>query len=248
MLTLPPLPTEAGGDHGPREQVESTFQIFSQFLSSQHMCWKDCKLFSKVLPDRGLTVSSHLTLLSIFMTLLHPDSMQGFGRHPRVGITTSQTCFLFAFKPRHSWPPICMRWGLLWRLGGKYSACRTEATGDMGSIPGSGRSPGEDMPPHSSVLDWRIPWTEEPGGLQSMRLQRVGHDWSYLTCVHMCDDMLLSKRDRVGGQVYTASLPWASICPQWDSDIHQQFAVGIVWWWRARIPGFKSPFCFSLAG
>ena len=29
---------------------------------------------------------------------------------------------------------------------------------------------------HCSVLAWRIPWTEEPGGLQSMGLQRVGHD------------------------------------------------------------------------
>ena len=29
---------------------------------------------------------------------------------------------------------------------------------------------------HSSVLTWRVPWTEEPGGLQSMGLQRVGHD------------------------------------------------------------------------
>ena len=30
---------------------------------------------------------------------------------------------------------------------------------------------------HSSILAWKIPWTEEPGGLQSMGLQRVGHDW-----------------------------------------------------------------------
>ena len=29
---------------------------------------------------------------------------------------------------------------------------------------------------HSSILAWRIPWTEEPGGLQSMRSQRIGHD------------------------------------------------------------------------
>ena len=29
---------------------------------------------------------------------------------------------------------------------------------------------------HSSILAWRIPWTEEPGGIQSMRPQRVGHD------------------------------------------------------------------------
>ena len=32
------------------------------------------------------------------------------------------------------------------------------------------------MVTHSSIVAWRIPWTEEPGGLQSMVLQRVGHD------------------------------------------------------------------------
>ena len=32
------------------------------------------------------------------------------------------------------------------------------------------------MATHSSILAWRIPWTEEPGGLQSMGSQRVGHD------------------------------------------------------------------------
>ena len=32
------------------------------------------------------------------------------------------------------------------------------------------------MATHSSILAWEIPWTEEPGGLQSMGLQRVGHD------------------------------------------------------------------------
>ena len=31
---------------------------------------------------------------------------------------------------------------------------------------------------HSNLLAWRIPWTEEPGGLQSMGLQRVRHDWA----------------------------------------------------------------------
>ena len=34
----------------------------------------------------------------------------------------------------------------------------------------------KEMATHSSILAWRIPWTEEPGGLQSMGLQRVGHD------------------------------------------------------------------------
>ena len=34
------------------------------------------------------------------------------------------------------------------------------------------------MATHSSILAWRIPRTEEPGGLQSMELQRVEHDWT----------------------------------------------------------------------
>ena len=34
----------------------------------------------------------------------------------------------------------------------------------------------EGMATHSSMLAWRIPWTEEPSGLQSIQLQRVGHD------------------------------------------------------------------------
>ena len=47
---------------------------------------------------------------------------------------------------------------------------------DMSSIPGLGRSPGGEMATHSSILAWESPWTEEPGGLQSMGSPRVGHD------------------------------------------------------------------------
>ena len=39
---------------------------------------------------------------------------------------------------------------------------------DVGSTPGSGRSLDEEMATHSRILAWRIPWTEEPGRLQSM--------------------------------------------------------------------------------
>ena len=39
----------------------------------------------------------------------------------------------------------------------------------------------ERMATHSSILDWRIPWTEAPGGLQSTGSQRAGHDWSDLS-------------------------------------------------------------------
>ena len=47
---------------------------------------------------------------------------------------------------------------------------------DAGSIPGLGRSPGGGHGTHSSILAWRISWTEEPGRLWSMWSQRVGHD------------------------------------------------------------------------
>ena len=36
----------------------------------------------------------------------------------------------------------------------------------------------EEIATHSSILAWRIPWTEKPGGLQSIRSQRVGHNWA----------------------------------------------------------------------
>ena len=47
--------------------------------------------------------------------------------------------------------------------------------GDTGLIPGSGRSPEEGMVTHSSILAWRIPWTEEASELQSIGFQRVGN-------------------------------------------------------------------------
>ena len=45
--------------------------------------------------------------------------------------------------------------------------------GDASLIPGMGRSFGEEMATHSSILSWKTPWTEEPDGLQSMGRQRV---------------------------------------------------------------------------
>ena len=47
---------------------------------------------------------------------------------------------------------------------------------DVGSIPGLEDALEEEMATHSSILAWRVPWTEEAGGLQSKRLQRFGHD------------------------------------------------------------------------
>ena len=63
----------------------------------------------------------------------------------------------------------------------KESVCNA---GDLGSIPGLGRSPGEEMATHSSIPAWRIPWTEEPGGLQSVGSHRVGYDGNNLAGMH----------------------------------------------------------------
>jgi len=58
---------------------------------------------------------------------------------------------------------------------GKESPCQGD-TGGSGSIPGSEKDPLEkEMATHSSNLAWKIPWTEQPSGLQSVGLQRVGH-------------------------------------------------------------------------
>ena len=55
----------------------------------------------------------------------------------------------------------------------KKSACEA---GDLGSVPGQEDPLEKEMAIHSSIIAWKIPWMEEPGRLQSMRLQRVGHD------------------------------------------------------------------------
>ena len=64
---------------------------------------------------------------------------------------------------------------------GKELTCNV---GAVGSIPGSGRSLEGEMA-HSSILAWRIPWTEESGVCATVHAsQRVGHDWIDLACMH----------------------------------------------------------------
>ena len=66
------------------------------------------------------------------------------------------------------------KWGFPGGASGKETACQCRRKRDEGSIPGLGRSPGVGN--GNSILAWRIPWTEEPGGLQSMGLLRVGRN------------------------------------------------------------------------
>ena len=60
---------------------------------------------------------------------------------------------------------------------GKEPACQCRLdVGRASLICGSGRSPEKGMAVHSSILAWRILWTEEPGRLQSLGMQRLRHD------------------------------------------------------------------------
>ena len=73
--------------------------------------------------------------------------------------------------------------GVLKWLSGKEFACQA---GDTGSIAGLGISLEKKMATHSSILPWEIPWTEEPGGLQSIAWQRVGYDRNQGLSMHAC--------------------------------------------------------------
>ena len=89
----------------------------------------------------------------------YPDSIPGSGRYPGEGI---------AYPLQYSWAslvaqlvknPPAMQLTWAWSLGWEDSL-------------------EEGMATSSGIFAWRIPWTEEPGRLQSMGSQRVGHDWA----------------------------------------------------------------------
>ena len=99
------------------------------------------------------------------------------------------------------------------------------SAGDTGSIPGSGRSLKEETATHSSIFAWAIPWTAEPGGLQSMGLQRVGHDLATKPlCIVYCHIMGIQFRVSLfhfqGHNSVPCCLyqPGSTRCPKCDVD------------------------------
>ena len=64
----------------------------------------------------------------------------------------------------------------------------------------------KEMAAHSSILAWKTPWREEPGGLRSRGLQRVRHDWSSFTHAHDLDDLVVVCRN-------TSKTDW-SVCAE----------------------------------
>ena len=87
------------------------------------------------------------------------------------------------FRGRHS---SCENSGFPGGAWGK-GACQCRRLRDAGLISGSGRSPAGGHGNPLSILVWRIPWTEEPGGLEFIGSQRVRHDWSDLARTHTCE-------------------------------------------------------------
>ena len=67
-------------------------------------------------------------------------------------------------------------YGLPWWLSGKESASQCRRL-EFKSLGWEDRLE-QEVESHSSVLAWEIPWTEEPGSIQSMRSQSVRHDWT----------------------------------------------------------------------
>ena len=93
----------------------------------------------------------------VFVVTGHPSSILGLGSSPGEGIQLTTPVFL----------------GFPSGSDGKESTCYV---GDLGLIPGWEDPTEEDMVTHSSLLAWRIPWSEKPGRIQFTVFQRVGHD------------------------------------------------------------------------
>ena len=79
---------------------------------------------------------------------------------------------------------------------GKEATCNAGDTGGTGSIPELGKSPGGGNGNPSHILAWKIPWTEEPGGLQSKGLQRVRHNRAHKSSTGQIHSTLGADRRR----------------------------------------------------
>ena len=101
------------------------------------------------------------------------------------------------------------------------------------------------MAPHSSTLAWKIPWTEEPGRLQSMGSLRVGHDWAtYLSLSSIGEgngnplqfSCLENPRDRGAwwAAVHGVTQSWTRL--KWLSSSSSSFCIGrqVLYHWATR--------------
>ena len=132
-------------------------------------CWWECKLMQPL----WRTIWRFLKKLKI--ELPYDPAMALLCIYPDKTIIQKYTCI-----------PTFM--GFLGGSCGKESAYNA---GDLGLIPGDPLKKG--MITHSSILAWRIPWTEKPGGLQSMRSQRFGPNWMTNTPMSIAALLTIAK-------------------------------------------------------
>ena len=112
------------------------------------------------------------------------------------------------------------RTGLPWWLSGKEPAFQEDSLE-------------KSMATHSSILAWRISWTEEPGGLQSIGLQRIRYYWSDLACTHANtgDESLSPGLGRPLGVENGNLLPYSCLDNPmfrgaWQATVHGVIIVG----------------------
>ena len=88
----------------------------------------------------------------------------------------------------------------------KCSFCISDFIAEISSLPWE-----KEMSTHSSILAWRILWTEGPGVLMSIVLHRVGHDWSGLACMHALEKKMATHSSilawRIPGTEEPGALP-----------------------------------------
>ena len=106
--------------------------------------------------------------------------------------------------------------------------------GDLGSIPGLGRCPGEGNGNPSSILAWKIPWMEGPGRPQSAGSQRLGHNWAtslwqnlylhYYYFCYNCDDRSIKNFEFLS-KILEAS--WTHTLYNFSSSLKVEWEPGL---------------------
>ena len=96
------------------------------------------------------------------------------------------------------------------------------------------------MATHSSILSWRISWTEEPGGLQSIRLQRVRQDWSNLACSTQWRQRGKSSWYKIG-RIWWADWIYGRIWPRESPDLSNAVPASLVTRFGPQLPTAQQP-------
>ena len=119
----------------------------------------------------------------------------------------------------------------------------------MGSIPGLERSPGEGNGNPLSILAWKIPWTKEPGGLQSIALQKSWAElseytvlhlfYSWMTHVGLCIGFMFQLRDHI-----CLAMPSNSQVQNWLFHTINEHLLSK---WMSLNRGLMTSGCYSLS-